>query len=560
MQNKKDLETILKNWYEQRTYYESELSTTTNPGIKFELNKRIQECNEQIKLLEERIRLLKEEIKPPPKSSTRPPQRKILVLCANPKGTSQLRISEEVREIKKGLKDSKQGNLFSIEIVESVRYRDISKTILEYEPDIIHFSGHGSGDDGLLFEDEMGNVKLVSAEALAGLFKLFSNQIECVVLNACYSHVQAEAIAQHIRHVIGMSSTIGDKAAIEFSIGFYSALGSGRSYDFAYELGCQAIKLSGESGALTPDLLGKSHYRGAIDSTDVEQESPKKALDSIQLTAFEFEVVELNNRGEETNRKNCQTQLFCEEIEEQANLEMVAIPGGVFQMGSLEMEEGNKSNECPQHSVKMSSFYMSRFPITQAQWNKVASLPQVKIPLNKVRPKFKGEDLPMEGVSWFEAVEFCARLSRYTQRQYQLPSEAEWEYACRAGSTTRYHFGDTISTSFANFNGAKVYGSDLKGVNRRQTTPVGYFGVSNAFGLSDMHGNVCEWCADPWHENYEQAPQNGSIWGMTGQSRRQVIRGGAYNQEPNNCRSATRNYLDPNRRTGFVVGFRVVLH
>ena len=208
-----------------------------------------------------------------------PPVKKILILSANPKGTTQLRLAEEVREIKGGLKRAKRRDQFVIESAEAVRYRDIHRAILDYEPQILHFSGHGIGSPGqemehdsserklrpvpeyatesggLVFEDETGHEKLVDTEAIAELFALFSNKLECVVLNACYSQVQAEAIAQHIPYVVGMNKAIGDKAAIEFAVGFYDALGADKDYVFAYKLGCNAVRMAGIQENLTPVLL-----------------------------------------------------------------------------------------------------------------------------------------------------------------------------------------------------------------------------------------------------------------------------------------------------------------
>ena len=182
---------------------------------------------------------------------------KILVLAANPKNTSPLRLNEELREIKEGMRQAGERQQFLIESAEAVRTRDIHRSILNVKPNIIHFSGHGSGEQGLVFEDETGNAKLVDAAALARLFKLFASDVKCIVLNACYSETQAEAIAQHIDYVIGMSQAIGDKAAIEFTVGFYDALGAGRSIEFAYELGCSVIQIAGISESLTPKLLTK---------------------------------------------------------------------------------------------------------------------------------------------------------------------------------------------------------------------------------------------------------------------------------------------------------------
>ena len=178
----------------------------------------------------------------------------ILILTANPQGTSQLRLDQEVRDIEQGLERAKQRDRFVVKSILAVRPRDIQRAMLDLNPSIVHFSGHGTGDEGLVFEDETGSAKLVDGEALAGLFELFAEQVECVVLNGCYSEVQAEAISQHINYVIGMKKAIGDKAAIEFAVGFYDAIGSGKPIEFAYELGCIAIRLAGIPDQLTPIL------------------------------------------------------------------------------------------------------------------------------------------------------------------------------------------------------------------------------------------------------------------------------------------------------------------
>jgi hypothetical protein len=181
--------------------------------------------------------------------------RNILLLSANPKNTSQLRLAEEMRDIQQGLRLSENRDLFSINAAQAVRPRDIRRAILTYKPHIIHFSGHGSEEEGLVFEDETGATKFVDGSALAGLFKLFANQVECVVLNACYSKHQAGEIARYINYVVGMNQAIQDKAAIEFAVGFYDGLGAGENYDFAYKLGCNAILMAGIQQHLIPELI-----------------------------------------------------------------------------------------------------------------------------------------------------------------------------------------------------------------------------------------------------------------------------------------------------------------
>ena len=191
-------------------------------------------------------------------SSSNPDTQTILFLAANPKGTGRLRLDQELRDIAEGLQRAQKRDQFNLEQRLAVRPRDIQRAMLDVGPQIIHFSGHGAGEQGLVFEDEIGNAKLVDGAALAGLFELFADQITCVVLNGCYSDVQAKAIGQHIPYVIGMNQAIGDKAAIAFAVGFYDALGAGRSIEFAYKLGCAAIRLEGIVENLTPVLLKQS--------------------------------------------------------------------------------------------------------------------------------------------------------------------------------------------------------------------------------------------------------------------------------------------------------------
>ncbi|UBF24988.1 CHAT domain-containing protein [Kovacikia minuta CCNUW1] len=190
-------------------------------------------------------------------TASNPPQT-ILFLAANPRDTVRLRLDQELRDVAEGLQRSRQRDQFRLEQRLAVRPRDIQRAMLDVGPQLVHFSGHGAGAEGLYFEDEGDNAKLVSGDALAGLFALFADQIHCVLLNGCYSEVQAQAIAHHVDYVIGMNQSIGDRAAIEFAVGFYDALGAGRSIDFAYQLGCNAIHLAGIPEHLTPVLLKKT--------------------------------------------------------------------------------------------------------------------------------------------------------------------------------------------------------------------------------------------------------------------------------------------------------------
>ena len=266
-------------------------------------------------------------------------------------------------------------------------------------------------------------------------------------------------------------------------------------------------------------------------------------------------------------------QCFIEDLGNGIQLEMVMIPSGSFMMGSPETEEGSNNNERPQHQVTIKAFCLGKYQVTQAQWRAVAAFPQVNRELKPEPSNFKGDGStsltnhrPVESVSWEDAVEFCDRLSRHTKRQYRLPSEAEWEYACRAGTTTPFHFGKTITTDLANYQGTDnekykwsgSYGQGPKGVYKEETTEVGSFGVANNFGLYDMHGNVWEWCQDDWHSNYEGAPIDGSAWlDSEENSNTKLLRGGSWFYIPSNCRSAYRDFsnLDDSFNA---IGFRVV--
>ena len=202
--------------------------------------------------------------------------RTILVLAANPKGTERLRLDEEVKKIEQGLERSKRRDQFKLVVKWAVTDDDLRRAMLDNEPEIVHFSGHGTGtgqaglgrdfvsdreDDetgGLAFENDSGQVQLITGDALARLFELFSEHVKCVVLNACYSDVQAGAINQHIDYVVGMNKAIGDEAAIKFAVGFYDALGAGRNFETAFKFGCSAIDLRGIPEYLTPVLKKKS--------------------------------------------------------------------------------------------------------------------------------------------------------------------------------------------------------------------------------------------------------------------------------------------------------------
>ncbi len=202
------------------------------------------------------------------------PVRTILVLAANPRDTQRLRLEQEVKEIEQGLERARKRKDFKLVAKWAVTDDDLRRALLDHEPEIVHFAGHGSGAgsgglgrelvpdaadgaSGLAFEDDFGNAHLISGDALARLFELCAGFVKCVLLNACYSESQADAIARHIDHVIGMRKAIGDEAAIKFAAGFYDALGAGRDFKTSFRFGCSAIDLKGIPEYLTPVLKGK---------------------------------------------------------------------------------------------------------------------------------------------------------------------------------------------------------------------------------------------------------------------------------------------------------------
>jgi formylglycine-generating enzyme required for sulfatase activity len=254
-------------------------------------------------------------------------------------------------------------------------------------------------------------------------------------------------------------------------------------------------------------------------------------------------------------------QGFVQKLDERCRLEMIEIPAGTFMMGSPDQEKKREAYEQPLHQVTVQSFCMGRYPVTQAQWRFVAGLTK---DLNPEPSAFKDDDRPVESVSWLDAVKFCQRLSEYMGRDYRLPTEAEWEYACRAGTTTPFHFGETITPALATYAWGNRY-LESEGINLtkspQETTSVYRSAVANAFGLSDMHGNVWEWCEDHWHDSYTDAPTDGRAWldndDRSDGTAARLLRGGSWDYAPGNCRSASRDF-DVARDESDGIGFRVV--
>jgi len=338
--------------------------------------------------------------------------------------------------------------------------------------------------------------------------------------------------------------------------------------------------------SLRPVSIEVDELEQAEDEVEFPQEPIIPEISLIQLESFSFQVakiriVETQERkgifgfGATPKQKKVeiikidrhrQGRKFVEQIAENINLEMVYVPSGEFLMGSSLEEASSLSRERPQHLVNVPAFLMGKYPITQAQYQAVMGTNP-----SRFKDKPDSASRPVETVSWEDAQEFCKKLSELTGREYKLPSEAQWEYACRAmpsppaplpkgeGGKKIYppfHFGETISTELANYNGNYTYGIGVKGEYREETTPVDHFDIANAWGLCDMHGNVYEWCQDHWHSNYEGAPEDGSAWLTDDSDAPRVRRGGSWIFDPRFCRSACRDYFNPGVRNNFL-GFRV---
>lgn len=284
----------------------------------------------------------------------------------------------------------------------------------------------------------------------------------------------------------------------------------------------------------TPDLLGQSN-----------------------LPTFEFETIGVDRRGKENQRFSYRSPFFSEDLGNNVTLTMVAIEGDRFIMGASNREPKSLDRERPLHPVKVDNFFLGKYPITQAQWRIIAGLPKIQRELPPNPSYFKGDNRPVDCVSWWDAVEFCDRLSAYTGKAYRLPSEAEWEYACRGKTTTPFSFGATLTSELADYLSTYAYAAETGGNYRQGTTAVGSF-MPNRFGIYDLHGNVAEWCADYWHETYRGAPGNSKAWVKGGNPQWRSLRGGSWMSDPAHCRSAHRSGY-PADSLNRAIGFRVAM-
>jgi formylglycine-generating enzyme required for sulfatase activity len=277
----------------------------------------------------------------------------------------------------------------------------------------------------------------------------------------------------------------------------------------------------------------------------------------LQYAEFNFKMAKVTPMGELSVCEDRQVYGYVEDLDDGLNIDLVAIPGGSFMMGNTEAKR-SEDNDLQLHHVDIRPFFLSRFVITQTQWQKVVNLPKVNIDLPLNESRHEGENRPIEQISWEEAVEFCNRLTLLTGREYRLPTEAEWEYSCRAGTTTPFHFGETISPEIANYASSYKWGNGPYGGRRFTTVEVGKF-PANEFGLHEMHGNVWEWCHDDYVDKYVNALSDGSpyLGSEDKENTRKVMRGGDYGVAPGWCRSGFRFAQPKSWRKREHVGFRI---
>jgi formylglycine-generating enzyme required for sulfatase activity len=281
----------------------------------------------------------------------------------------------------------------------------------------------------------------------------------------------------------------------------------------------------------------------------------KQRDEEIERQFAAFETVSVREDGTLLNPIKLRVKQRRETIEANNILSLVRVPKGTFTMGSERY-----FHEGPARKVTVSEFYLGRLLVTQSQWQAVTRLPKVNVDLVANPSYFQDRDLPVDSVTWPEASEFCARLAAYTGKRYRLPSEAEWEYACRATSRTAFSFGETITAQIVNYDGTQPYQKAPAGEFRGKTVRSSLT-AANRFGLHDMHGNLWEWCADEWHENYAaDAPVDGRAWITSARPAYRSLRGGAWCNCADACRSSERmkGRADETERL-YYIGFRVAL-
>jgi len=381
---------------------------------------------------------------------------------------------------------------------------------------------------------EMGEVE--RDRAMVGItdhiHDLFE-QIQAERLAAEQDAAEAEALARQQEDEHRIAEQEANRQAVETArLERLQAEGDARAEAERWKVEAQKSRADAERTRAAMERLAREKqewqqqallktYQQTVQSEAFEAKGP--AL--IQISTTAGWVVREGNQWQ-PKEKPITVSGYQEQLAENIAITMIQIPAGEFQMGSPELEVDRQSYEGPQHLVKLGSFFLGQTAVTQAQWQVVAGWPEQQLELNDQPSRFQAANLPVEQVSWKEAMEFCRRLSVRTGRNYTLPSESQWEYACRAGTITAFSFGETLTPELANYDGNNTYVSGPKGVYRQKTAEVGSF-PANGWGLHDMHGNVWEWCLDSWHGTYKGAPPDGSAWTTDGGANR-LLRGGSW--------------------------------
>jgi len=470
---------------------------------------------------------------------------KTLFLAANPSNTTPLKLDEEFRAITQKVRASEYRDVLSLVSAWAVRADDLLQAFNEHKPQVVHFSGHGSKKGEIILLDTYGDARTVSTAALKALFRTFSSNIRVVVLNACYSQIQANAIIRVIECAVGMSDAINDMAAIIFASSFYRAIGFGHSIQRAFDEGITALLLEGYPDADLPQLL----CRSGVDASQIFLISSQNSSPTLVESSASINLQSKTGIFT-TSSPNIIT------LDSPVYLHLVRIPSGRFLMGSDLVKDFNaRQNEQPQHLVYLSEYFISKYPITNAQYASFlhnTTHPPPKHWRNGRIPNQK-ENHPVVNISWEDALSFCKWLSNSTRKSFRLPTEAEWEKAGRGTDGSLYPWGDEWNVTRCNSRSSKL----------NDTTPVGQYSPSSdsIYGVADMSGNVWEWCIDWFDENEYQWRLAANITDPLGPSLEgleKVVRGGSWLSMQVQCRVACRYMAEPNTFDESL-GFRIVL-
>ena len=443
----------------------------------------------------------------------------ILFLAANPVGTAQLQLDEEFHALDAELRKTEFRDRFDLRSSWAVRYGDVQELLLRYKPHIVHFSGHGSNTGEIILQNPDRSQNRVPPDVLAALFATLKKNIRCVVLNACYSQLQAEGVAQSIDCVVGMRRAIPDQAAIEFAAGFYLGLGYGESVATAFDLGCNRIGLA--SGFVQRHLKSVQ----AVQDDNANDAIPRLLAPRTDPA----EIVLINALA--TAQPVTQLPIA---------FDWVLVRAGPFLMGSDQAKDKLAyDSELPQHEVNLPAFRIARVPVTNEQYEQFVDATGHATPEHWTHGRIPAgqEQHPVGNVTWDDAQAFCKWAG------VRLPAEAEWEKAARGTDGRLYPWGNEPPTA------------ERCNVNSGPTTPVGsYPKGASPYGVLDMAGNVWEWTATKWADNYhnyqpDDRPEGDALC---------VVRGGAFDDALQDARCAARYGLYPNNDSGDF-GFRVVL-